>query len=851
MLIGKKNLADNHLLSSVAIFNKIGLLVNLIPLVIFLALFGISGFFNSAIAASSTRSPATATSADTYCTKGDESCWQDIDKVYVSDGQTAGSFYTAEYLIAKNFGFSIPSNATINGITAEIQRRESSTNDNCFDSHVYLTKIGDTAVGSNKQNAGEWPTSFAYATYGSSSDLWGSSWTYSEVNSSNFGLMINLSGGVSYCLIDHIRITVTYTTNTAPTISINPYASYGSYTRTGPSNTPFTVSFTATDAEQNGANQLTYYIHTGANRTGTQVSTGTFTSGATSKTIAYNASGLSQGSNPLYLSVYDGAVYSSTNPSFTVYRDDTTPSASGISHNPNPVTSTNQYTTTFTVNDTYSTNGGEQRWWVRTASGGGGTQLASGTATAGNQVTTGTITTDTALTNGASRYIRLCDGANNCSDTSFTVVKSSAPTISSPTQTNKTHNSITLGGNITDQGGSAVDIKGVCYSVTITNASPEHGGTGVTCANHASGGTGIFTVDLTGLLAETGYSYKAFAHNTQGYAYTSADTFTTLTNAPTSVTTNNESELGSYKVRFHGSANPNGSQAYGYFRFFTEVPDCSVDAQGTRVPSSSSFDYNLGSGSATVNFDIPTPSTINLTRNTDYWYCAYARNVAAGAGSPGTSSAAGYDTFTTTDGPASGCDAPASGNMTVTESCSFPQTDYDGVDSGGNTSVNSAALVLGAGGRVTLLPGQIIGTGAKIFQGGSFVNGNGSSGVILGAGVWLKDSDNDGYIDSPVTKIISRNQPTGYKRRNYVYTLPTYNTTSFNYASKIYNAATTASTYLDCDETNGYIYREVANLVTDADNDGYKTSASAGPQCVGASTVINGRTYYNGGSGPN
>ncbi len=427
----------------------------------------------------------------------------------------------------------------------------------------------------------------------------------------------------------------------------------------------------------------------------------------------------------------------------------------------------------------------------------------------------------------------------------------STPTITTPTKASVTFNSATLGGNITSQGGSAVDVRGVCYAITTTNANPEHGGTGVTCANHASGGTGIFTVDVTGLSASEGYSYKAFAHNTQGYAYTSADTFTTLTNAPISVTTNNESELGSYKVRFHGTANPNGSQAYGYFRVFPSVPDCTINSGGTRIPSNPNYDFDLGEGNSPVNFDIPTPSTINLTRDTDYWYCAYAWNEEAGVGSPATSASSGYDDFHTTDGPASGCDAPASGNMTVTESCSFPQTDYDGVDSGGNTSGNSAALILGSGGLVTLLPGQVIGVGSKSFQGGAFLIGNGSAGVILGGGVWLKDSDNDGYIDSPVTKIISRNQPAGYKRRNYVYTLPAYNTTSFNYASKIYNAATTAPTYLDCDETNGYIYREVANLVTDADNDGYKTSASAGPQCVGASTVINGRTYYNGGSGPN
>lgn len=427
----------------------------------------------------------------------------------------------------------------------------------------------------------------------------------------------------------------------------------------------------------------------------------------------------------------------------------------------------------------------------------------------------------------------------------------STPVIASPpTQANVTYNSATLGGNITDQGASAVDVRGVCYSVTATNASPEHGGTGVTCANHASGGTGIFTVNVTSLEPETGYSYKAFAHNTQGYAYTSADTFTTLTNAPTGVTTNNESELGSYKVRFHGSANPNGSQAYGYFRFFTSVPDCTVDSGGTRIPSSSSFDYDLGDGNSPVAFDLPTPTTINLTRNTDYWYCAYARNVAAGPSSPGTSSGAGYDTFTTTDGPASGCDSPASGSLTVTEACSFLQSDYDGVDAGGSGSSNTGVLTLGSGGIVTILPGQRIARGGIVMAGGGMAIGNGNGGVIRG-GLWLKDADGDGWVDSPIVKVVSSTQPAGFIRRNHAYTLPAYNSTDFNYASKFYNADSNNPDLLDCDGTNFYKYRNVPNLVRDADRDGYKTAAAPATVCVGASTVINGRTYYNDGSGEN
>lgn len=79
------------------------------------------------------------------------------------------------------------------------------------------------------------------------------------------------------------------------------------------------------------------------------------------------------------------------------------------------------YTITFTPSDALSTDSGEISYQVRTATGGGGTLLASGTATSGVEVTTSSIN-DTTLVNGENtRYLRLIDGAGNALDQSFTV----------------------------------------------------------------------------------------------------------------------------------------------------------------------------------------------------------------------------------------------------------------------------------------------------------------------------------------------------------------------------------------------------------------------------------------------
>jgi hypothetical protein len=103
---------------------------------------------------------------------------------------------------------------------------------------------------------------------------------------------------------------------------------------------------------------------------------------------------------------------------------------------------------------------------------------------------------------------------------------STGPVISTPTQASITATTVTLGGNVTGNGGSAVTVRGVVYSATATNPNPVIGGTGVTNAT-TTGTTGVLTVAITGLTTATGYSYRAYATNARGTSYTTLDTFTT------------------------------------------------------------------------------------------------------------------------------------------------------------------------------------------------------------------------------------------------------------------------------------------------------------------------------------
>ncbi|MCW0221202.1 MAG: hypothetical protein OJI67_22925, partial [Prosthecobacter sp.] len=52
----------------------------------------------------------------------------------------------------------------------------------------------------------------------------------------------------------------------------------------------------------------------------------------------------------------------------------------------------------------------------------------------------------------------------------------SAPTVTTPTSASVTHNSATLGGNVTSDGGASITERGVVYALTATNADPEIAG---------------------------------------------------------------------------------------------------------------------------------------------------------------------------------------------------------------------------------------------------------------------------------------------------------------------------------------------------------------------------------------
>ena len=144
--------------------------------------------------------------------------WTNPGNITALDGSTANSTLTARarshYLDATNFGFSIPTGATINGITVSVVKDFNGFG-NTIDNAARLIK-GGTIQATDRSNLGSWPSlTLTPTSYGTSSDLWGGSWTPSDINDPSFGFAISGDNtdttNTSSASIDNIQITVYYT----------------------------------------------------------------------------------------------------------------------------------------------------------------------------------------------------------------------------------------------------------------------------------------------------------------------------------------------------------------------------------------------------------------------------------------------------------------------------------------------------------------------------------------------------------------------------------------------------------------------------------------------------------------
>ncbi len=180
--------------------------------------------FASAVALANAQTcvgPVPGTAAANQAVTGSTTTWGTVTNAFASDNNYAitGSLPTnANYtdrLVVTGFGFSLPNTAVITGIEVRVEKSVTGSS-NIADREIMLVKAGVTQTVHNKAVTGTaWPTADAVFTYGSSLDLWGNSWTYTDINDPNFGVAIaaqrfSASGPPQQARVDQVTVTVCY-----------------------------------------------------------------------------------------------------------------------------------------------------------------------------------------------------------------------------------------------------------------------------------------------------------------------------------------------------------------------------------------------------------------------------------------------------------------------------------------------------------------------------------------------------------------------------------------------------------------------------------------------------------------
>ncbi len=212
-------------------------------LVLYCYIFGFVVAFYSAFLFSSTNQPVLASTGGpnepgsvVSDSSGGSVAWSNPGNAQTADdawatASTPGIAALSQYLKATNFGFSIPSNAVIDGVTVKIERHSGAyAGLGVKDNTVKLVKSGSISGDNQADTDTAWPTTDGIKTYGSESDLWNVALTPADVNAADFGVVLSANHynpGPLTSYIDHITITINYTTN-FPTVNFSSTSSSGS-----------------------------------------------------------------------------------------------------------------------------------------------------------------------------------------------------------------------------------------------------------------------------------------------------------------------------------------------------------------------------------------------------------------------------------------------------------------------------------------------------------------------------------------------------------------------------------------------------------------------------------------------
>jgi hypothetical protein len=111
-------------------------------------------------------------------------------------------------------------------------------------------------------------------------------------------------------------------------------------------------------------------------------------------------------------------------------------------------------------------------------------------------------------------------GTGYGNELSFLTSRVQVASLTTNSATSITSSTAISGGNITDDGGATITVRGICWALTSNPTIAYH-------RLEAGNGIGNFSITLTGLQPETTYYVRSYATNSEGTAYGPQISFTT------------------------------------------------------------------------------------------------------------------------------------------------------------------------------------------------------------------------------------------------------------------------------------------------------------------------------------
>jgi len=217
----------------------------------------------------------------------------------------------------------------------------------------------------------------------------------------------------------------------------------------------------------------------------------------------------------------------------------------------------------------------------------------------------------TALTPNTTYYIRAyainSAGTGYGNNTTFQTTVPAVPSLTTRELLNITNTTATGGGSVTNDGGSSITAKGICWGISPNPTTADSKTTDGT-------GTTMFSSFITGLSANVTYYVRAYATNSTGTGYGNQQTFTTSSTSNTLpvVTSTSVTGLTTIQATFNAEVNSQGGGT--------------VTERGAVWNTSGNPTVNSNRVPSGVGTGIYTATLTGLSAGSNYYVRAYAIN---------------------------------------------------------------------------------------------------------------------------------------------------------------------------------------------------------------------------------